>query len=88
MYIGRSIRINGADCGMEALILGAITALGGFLFGYDTGQISGMLIFEDFKERFGTTTDADGNAAFVPIYQSTLVSLMSVGTLLGALTNA
>ncbi|KAL2173447.1 MFS sugar transporter-like protein [Thermothelomyces heterothallicus CBS 202.75] len=81
----KSIRINGADCGVEALILGAITAIGGFLFGYDTGQISGMLIFQDFKDRFGQKDTPEGRD-FIPIIESLVVSLMSIGTLCGALT--
>jgi hypothetical protein len=31
-----SVRIRGAECGIEAIILGVITSIGGFLFGYDT----------------------------------------------------
>jgi len=86
MVLGKkSIRVNGADCGVEALILGAITSIGGFLFGYDTGQISGMLLFRDFKDRFGQVDTPEGRD-FRPIIQSLLVSLMSIGTLLGALT--
>ncbi|KAK4656458.1 hexose transporter hxt5 [Podospora pseudocomata] len=81
----KSIRVNGADCGVEALILGAITSIGGFLFGYDTGQISGMLLFRDFKDRFGQVDTPEGRD-FQPIIQSLLVSLMSIGTLLGALS--
>lgn len=50
----RSIRVNGADCGVESILLGVVTSVGGFLFGYDTGQISGMLIFTDFRNRFAT----------------------------------
>ncbi|KAK4163777.1 putative Low-affinity glucose transporter [Cladorrhinum sp. PSN259] len=86
MFLGKkSIRINGADCGVEALILGAITSIGGFLFGYDTGQISGMLLFRDFKDRFGQVDTPEGRD-FRPIIQSLLVSLMSIGTLCGSLT--
>ncbi|KAH9891441.1 general substrate transporter [Xylariomycetidae sp. FL2044] len=86
MLLGKkSIRVNGADCGVEAILLGATTSMGGFLFGYDTGQISGMLLFTDFVDRFGQT-QADGTKAWVPIIQSLLVSLMSIGTLLGALS--
>ncbi|KAK4245743.1 MFS sugar transporter-like protein [Corynascus novoguineensis] len=81
----KSIRINGADCGVEALILGAMTAIGGFLFGYDTGQISGMLLFRDFKNRFGQEDTPEGKD-FIPIIESLVVSLMSIGTLCGALT--
>lgn len=81
----KSIRINGADCGVEALILGVMTSLGGFLFGYDTGQISGMLLFRDFKDRFGQEDTPEGRD-FTPIIESLVVSLMSIGTLCGALT--
>lgn len=35
----RSVRINGADCGIEAIMLGVVTSIGGFLFGYDTVRI-------------------------------------------------
>lgn len=86
--VPRSIRVNGADCGVEAILLGVVTSIGGFLFGYDTGQISGMLLFEDFTQRFATGTDEDGNPEWVPILQSLLVSLMSIGTLIGALSGA
>ncbi|EJT72421.1 high-affinity glucose transporter ght2 [Gaeumannomyces tritici R3-111a-1] len=85
----KSIKINGADCGVEALILGWVTAMGGFLFGYDTGQISGMLIFNDFRRRFATgELDDEGIPEWVSITQSLMVSLMSLGTLIGALSGA
>ncbi|KAL2680351.1 hypothetical protein Neosp_007948 [[Neocosmospora] mangrovei] len=79
-----SIKINGADCGAEALLLALITSIGGFLFGYDTGQISGMLLFEDFTNRFAQKHD-DGTIEWVSIIKSLLVSLMSIGCLIGAL---
>lgn len=89
LSICRSIKVNGADCGVEALILGSVTALGGFLFGYDTGQISGMLIFNDFRRRFATgELDENGIPEWVSITQSLMVSLMSLGTLIGALSGA
>ncbi|KAK4235444.1 putative Low-affinity glucose transporter [Achaetomium macrosporum] len=88
MVLGKkSVRINGADCGVEAIILGVVTSIGGFLFGYDTGQISGMLLFQDFKNRFGQVDTPDGRD-FEPIIQSLIVSLMSIGTLIGALTSS
>ncbi|KAH6647610.1 general substrate transporter [Truncatella angustata] len=88
MELGKKrIRVNGADCGVEAILLGAVTSLGGFLFGYDTGQISGMLLFTDFVDRFAQE-QPDGTRAWVPIIQSLLVSLMSIGTLIGALSGA
>lgn len=83
----RSIRVNGADCGVEAILLGITTSIGGFLFGYDTGQISSMLLFTDFIDRFAQT-QPDGTKAWTPIIQSLLVSLMSIGCLIGALSGA
>ncbi|CBX90368.1 hypothetical protein IAQ61_001866 [Plenodomus lingam] len=88
MGLGKmSVRVRGAECGMEAIILGCITSIGGFLFGYDTGQISSMLLFRDFIRRFGQT-QANGEIAFDVTIQSLVVSMMSIGTLLGALAGA
>ncbi|KAK7413869.1 hexose transporter hxt5 [Neonectria punicea] len=83
----KSIKVNGADCGVEALLLGITTSIGGFLFGYDTGQISGMVLFEDFINRFAQT-QPDGTKKWQPIIQSLLVSLISIGCLIGALSGA
>ena len=83
----RLIKVNGADCGIEALFLGAVTSIGGFLFGYDTGQISAMLLFRDFIDRFAQTNSV-GKKEWQPIIKSLLVSLMSIGCLIGALSGA
>ena len=85
MSLSRSIRVNGAEVGIESILLGVVTSIGGFLFGYDTGQISGLLLFNDFNERFGQT-QPDGSKDLDPIIESLVVSLMSIGTLLGALS--
>ncbi|KAG6040518.1 hypothetical protein E4U41_000340 [Claviceps citrina] len=82
-----SVRVNGADCGAEALLLGATTSIGGFIFGFDTGQISAVLLFPDYIQRFAQT-NADGQKEWVPIIKSLLVSLMSIGCLIGALSSA
>lgn len=36
LTLNSSVRVRGAECGIEAIILGVITSIGGFLFGYDT----------------------------------------------------
>jgi len=88
MGLGKvSIKVRGAQCGIEAIMLAVVTSIGGFLFGYDTGQISSMLLFPDFINRFGQT-QPDGSKAFDATIQSLIVSLMSIGTLIGALAGA
>jgi len=79
--------VRGAQCGVEAIMLGVVTSIGGFLFGYDTGQISSMLVFDDFRRRFGSV-QADGNYALSTTVSSLVVSMMSIGTLVGALSGA
>ncbi|PMB64797.1 putative glucose transporter rco-3 [Beauveria bassiana] len=83
----KSITVDGAEVGIEAILLGATTSIGGLLFGYDIGQISGLLLFEDFKRRFANHLN-DGSFEWGLIWQSVLVSLMSIGGLLGALSGA
>jgi len=34
-----SVRVRGEECGIEALMLGCVTSIGGFLFGYDTVRV-------------------------------------------------
>jgi SP family sugar:H+ symporter-like MFS transporter len=67
--------------------LGLTTALGGFLIGYDTGQLSNILQFKDFIDRFGNVDD-DGTKGWQPTIQSLIVSFMSIGALIGALFGA
>jgi MFS transporter, SP family, sugar:H+ symporter len=46
-----------------------------------------MLLFKDFVNRFGQD-QGDGTRDWTPIIQSLVVSLMSIGTLIGALSGA
>jgi len=54
-----------------AVILGATASIGGFMFGYESGQISGFLAMPDFLQRFGD------NGEFSAIRQGTIVGLLS-----------
>ncbi|PSK34979.1 Hexose transporter 2 [Elsinoe australis] len=64
-----------------------VVSLGGLIFGYDTGQISGFLEMDDFLRRFSDTTGEDG-PAFSNVRSGTIVGLLSIGTLLGAIIAA
>jgi SP family sugar:H+ symporter-like MFS transporter len=54
-----------------AVVLGAVASIGGFMFGYESGQISGFLAMSDFIDRFGE------NGAFSPVRQGTIVGLLA-----------
>ncbi|TVY41225.1 Hexose transporter [Lachnellula occidentalis] len=64
-----------------AVLLGAIASVGGFIFGYESGQISGFLQMSNFLDRFGE------NGAFSAARQGTIVGLLSAGTLVGCLAS-
>ncbi|KAF2809565.1 uncharacterized protein BDZ99DRAFT_463352 [Mytilinidion resinicola] len=69
------------------IFMAVLVSMGGFIFGYDTGQISGFLEMPDFLEKFHDTTK-DGKPAFSNSRSGTIVGLLSIGTLIGALIAA
>lgn len=71
---------------IHSFIMGIFVSMGGFIFGYDTGQISGFLGMEDFQRRFGQrNANGDGGYHFSNVRSGLIVALLSVGTLMGAL---
>ncbi|KAJ5543999.1 MFS monosaccharide transporter [Penicillium frequentans] len=62
----------------KSLALGTFASIGGLLFGYDTGQISGFESMPDFLQRYGQHNVRSG----------LIVSILSIGTLIGALAAA
>jgi SP family sugar:H+ symporter-like MFS transporter len=54
-----------------AVILGAVASIGGFMFGYESGQISGFLEMDDFKQRFGE------NGEFSAVRSGAIVGLLA-----------
>jgi len=64
---------------LKVIFMVLIVSLGGLIFGFDTGQISGFLAMDDFKTRFGE------NGEFTAVREGTIVGLLSIGTLLGAI---
>lgn len=59
----------------RTLALGAFISIGGIIFGYDTGQISGFLEMHDFKKRFGQP-QGDGSYKFNNVRSGLIVSLV------------
>ena len=76
--------------GGTAIMLALVASMGGFIFGYDTGQISDILLMQDFKLRFATCSNPmDHNTChFSTVRAGLVVSLLSIGTLAGALMGA
>ncbi|KZZ93741.1 hexose transporter [Moelleriella libera RCEF 2490] len=72
---------------LRSLMMGILVSMGGLIFGYDTGQISGFLEMPDFLNRFGMR-QPDGTPYFSAVRSGLIVSLLSIGTLIGALVAA
>ncbi|KKK24534.1 hypothetical protein P175DRAFT_0502543 [Aspergillus ochraceoroseus IBT 24754] len=71
----------------RSFVMGIFVSMGGFCFGYDTGQISGFLEMEDFLRRYGEL-GSDGAYHFSNVRSGLIVGLLSIGTLIGALVAA
>jgi MFS transporter, SP family, sugar:H+ symporter len=61
--------------------------MGGFMFGADTGQISGFLIMKDYLRRFANDR-GNGIYKFNNVREGLIVGLISIGALFGALIAA
>ncbi|KAH8980151.1 general substrate transporter [Lactarius hatsudake] len=82
--------VQGVPIGYMAIMLAMIASMGGFIFGYDTGQISDILLMDDFLLRFAQC-GVPGDVAtchFSRVREGLIVSLLSIGTLFGALVGA
>ncbi len=56
--------------------MGILISMGGFIFGYDTGQISGFLAMPNFLERFGQE-HSDGTFYFSNVRSGLIVAMVS-----------
>lgn len=68
-----------------AIFIGVFASIGGVLFGYDTASISGILTMPYWIEAMATNTDENGEPFVTTTQTSLVVSLLSVGTFIGAL---
>ncbi|KAF8128975.1 general substrate transporter [Boletus edulis] len=82
--------VQGLPIGYVAIMLALLASMGGFIFGYDTGQISDILLMDDFLLRFATcsTPGVVSTCAFSAVREGLIVALLSIGTLVGALIGA
>lgn len=72
---------------IRTFVMAILAAMGGFIFGYDTGQISGFLEMDVFLKQFGIP-QPDGTYYFSNVRSGLIVALLSIGTLIGALLAA
>ncbi|CAF9918821.1 hexose transporter hxt1 [Imshaugia aleurites] len=72
---------------LPSFAMGVLVSMGGFIFGYDTGQISGFLQMKNFLQRFGQD-QGNGTYKFSNVRSGLIVGLLSIGTLAGALAVA
>jgi SP family sugar:H+ symporter-like MFS transporter len=59
----------------RSLTLGAFVSIGGIIFGYDTGQISGFLEMKNYKQRYGQFRN--GAWVFSNVRSGLIVSMVS-----------
>ncbi|CAG9974728.1 unnamed protein product, partial [Clonostachys byssicola] len=83
---GNTMSTSGQKVTFLACMLGAVASIGGFIFGYVSGQISGFFLMKDFGQRFGTP-EPDGKFSFSAARQGTIVGLLCVGALFGSLAS-
>ncbi|CAF1564288.1 unnamed protein product [Adineta ricciae] len=69
-----------------AIVVSAFAAFGGFLYGYDTGTISGIIDMPFFLEKYGyLQNNATATYVLRSSDKSLIVSILSAGTFVGAL---
>lgn len=71
----------------RVIIMGLLVSLGGFIFGWEGGSISGYTQMANFKQRFGDVEDS-GSLKLGNVRQGLLTGMLCVGCLIGALVSA
>ncbi|KAM0820323.1 putative High-affinity fructose transporter ght6 [Seiridium cardinale] len=68
----------------KVLLMGATYSMGGFIYGYDTGQVSGFLEMESFKTTFGDFNSGTGKYGIPTVRSGLIVGALSIGALIGS----
>jgi SP family sugar:H+ symporter-like MFS transporter len=78
---GADIRGKIPGVTLSTVFMAMLVAMGGFIFGYDTGQISGFLEMPVFLERFGqnvgVSKEAPSGYAFSNVRSGLIVAMVS-----------
>lgn len=61
----------------RTFFMAVLVSMGGIVFGFDTGQISGFLNMDNFKENFGQK-QSDGSYAFGNVREGLIVGLVCI----------
>lgn len=69
---------------LRVLVMGLLVSLGGFIFGWEGGSISGYTQIDNFRNRFGDVQEDDG-FKLGNVRQGLMVGMLCVGCLVGAL---
>lgn len=69
---------------MVSAVLCLLIAFGGFVFGFDTGTISGFVNMTDFLDRFGQT-HADGSKYLSDVRTGLIVAIFNIGCAIGGI---
>lgn len=77
---GASVAFAGVMC--------LLIAFGGFVFGWDTGTISGFVNMPDFLKRFGQWSTTDNAYYMSKVRTGLVVSIFNIGCAIGGLTLA
>ncbi|KAJ5290779.1 hypothetical protein N7478_000030 [Penicillium angulare] len=71
---------------LRSMVMALFVSMGGLLFGYDTGQISGFQDMDNYLRRYGQYID--GSWSLTDVRAGLIVGMLSIGTLVGALVGA